>query len=107
MVLVIDDSSGSKLYQQTANNTFYKLLCQRRHIGGFFIGVSFHSGSNAYKILKTNMNAILLFRGIQPEAVLDLFDCVSSLASPSFNKHTFLEIYLKAIGYYEEDNKKK
>ena len=53
------------------------------------------------------MNAILLFRGIQPEAVLDLFDCVSSLASPSFNKHTFLEIYLKAIGYYEEDNKKK
>jgi len=89
----VDDSSGSKLYQQTANNTFYKLLCQRRHHGLFYVGISFHSGSNAYKILKTNMNAILLFRGLSPEAVLDLFDCVSSLASPIFDKHTFLDIY--------------
>ena len=50
---------------------------------------------------------MLLFRGLSPESILDLFECVSSLASPSFNKKTFLEIYQKAIGFYEEDNSKK
>ncbi|CAL5978868.1 Conserved_hypothetical protein [Hexamita inflata] len=107
IVLIIDDSSGSKLYQQTANNTFYKLIVQRRHLGIFFIGVSFHSGSNAYKVLKTQMNAILLFRGLSPKAVADMFDCVSALSSPIFDSNTFVRIYQQTTGYDETDNQKK
>ncbi|CAL6101144.1 Conserved_hypothetical protein [Hexamita inflata] len=107
IVLSIDDAAGSKLFTQGTNNSFYKLICTRRHLSVFFIGLAFQTISDSFKRFKTQMNSMILFRGLPPEAVEDMFECVSSLASPIFDKKTFLQLYRQTIGYNEEEFNKK
>ena len=106
IILIIDDQSGTKIFT-TPNNSFYNLLCLRRHQGLFYIGISYHSVGNTQYSYKLQMNSMLLFRGIPPEKLTLLYDNVASLDSIDFNAKTFLSMYQEITGYNEVNMDKK
>ncbi|CAL6097191.1 Conserved_hypothetical protein [Hexamita inflata] len=107
IIMMIDDCSGTSLFTNILENTFYKTLCKRRHMGIFFIAISFHSLGNTFYSFKTQMNAMLFFTGMKLDKVKASFDDLVGLESPTFGEKEFVQLYKDTIGFQAEGEEKQ
>jgi hypothetical protein len=71
--IILDDSSGMKLWQGTAGNYFYRFLTRRRHYGVYNCLICTHSITVLFGNYREVFSAYLLFRDINLEHVKMLY----------------------------------
>jgi hypothetical protein len=65
MIVLLDDLSGTALFQNITSNKFYKMLTQQRHLSIYSICMAIHGVSVAYSSFRTLMTGVLLFNGLK------------------------------------------
>jgi hypothetical protein len=84
MIIMLDDLSGTALFQNITSNKFYKMLTQQRHLSIYSICMAIHGMSVAYSNFRTLMTSVLLFNGLKKTQVVAFFNDISVLHSPKF-----------------------